>query len=57
MDYLVTHEKKHTYDTPFQCEQCDEKFVETRAFTSHTYKEHGIPKPQVCGILHAAWIE
>ena len=50
MDYLVTHEKKHTYDAPFQCEQCDEKFVEMRAFTSHTDKEHDIPKPQVCGI-------
>ena len=54
--YLVIHERKHTGDGTFQCDQCDECFIEGRALNSHTYKEHNVPKPHTCEICGKGFV-
>ena len=45
---LVVHERKHTGDKPFKCDQCDGSFTEKRPLEVHAYRAHNIPKPDIC---------
>lgn len=49
---LTEHERKHTGDKPFPCEECDAKFASKRKLKDHYISSHSEshPKPYICSL-------